>query len=143
MTKPLPPSRLCETSFSVRRWRVEAEAGTTKQELESAAFWALVARMMEPGNIVEVLADDMSFYAEGVVIDASEQWAKVKINQFYRYNAEEAAPLQIDHEFDVCFRGARRWSVKRKSDSFILSENHTTRESAALWMAEHVSRVAA
>lgn len=140
---PIVSSRFRETSFAVRRWRVDAEPGTTRADLEDPAFWALVAREMEPGQNVEVLADDMSFFAEGLVIDASERWAKVRVNHFHAYSAAEAAPLPAGQEFEVCFRGARRWSVKRKADAAVLSENHGTREAAAAWMAEHARMVAA
>jgi hypothetical protein len=139
----ISPTNVREATYDTTLWRAIINAGTPFEDLLKPEFWALVSSKMRPTDIIQCVAEDNAYFVELLVLDCSSKWAKVKLLRKVDISAEEAAPIQTATDYELVFRGPRRWSVKRQSDGQIVSENHHTREDASGWLAEHNKVMAA
>ncbi len=139
----LMPSKFREASFANRQWCCTPEAGVSIEEILKPEYWAHVSAKMITGDTIRAIPEDMAFFLELLVIDTSKQWAKVKEIHRVLLTAEEASPIEEDIDFEVKFRGARRWSVVRKSNNAVEAENMASKADAFAWISEYAKKMAA
>lgn len=124
-------------------WAVTATYGMTREDIENPGFWAHHAVRMRTKDKIEVHAEDGSFYAEYIVVNADRTWAKI-VNTVY-LNLAEAAVISgeqakgISEGYEIKFRGPRKWSVIRKADHSILQEGMHSDADAKQWLAVHLN----
>ena len=124
-------------------WSSTAAYGVTREDIENPGYWAHVAARLRNKARIEVHAEDGSFYAEYLVINADKTWAKVLCLRFIdlketaKLTAEQAT--SIFSGYDVKFRGPRKWSVVRKSDNAVLQEGMHSEEDSRKWLAVHLN----
>jgi len=135
-------SKCKESSFARTIWCVTPDLGTPIDDLLKPEYWAHVARNFAPTHRIEVTAEDNSYFAELCVVDAGHQWAKVELLRKHEFGANAVVGTDTG-EFQAKWRGARKWSVERKSDKTILAEDLGTKEDALLWIATHSRQMAA
>lgn len=136
----LNPARFTYAEHDYNNWSVNAEQGTTREDLKSPNFWAHVANKLRAGAEIRVLAEDGSFIARFLVIAADRTWARVHELSFIDLRAE-AAPVDLEavvDDYEVKLRGPKRWSVLRKSDRAVLQENLYTKEDADQWLKRYL-----
>lgn len=76
-TRKLPQSRFGLAEQRRNLWRIEAEPGVEREHLHDAAFWSHVAAKLRAGDIIEVIADDGSFFSRLLVLSAGHLYANV------------------------------------------------------------------
>lgn len=138
----MSPSQFREYAHVNRLWRCNPEVATSFEDLFRPEYWAHVAATVLAGDRIEALAEDMSYFAELLVVDASRNWVKVKLLRKVELTEEEAEPLVVDEEYEVKWRGNRRWSVVRRVDGAVLQENLASKAEGYAWLADHQKKVA-
>jgi len=111
------------------------EAGVPLDDLLHPDYWAHVARMFNPTDRVEVLAEDGAYYAELIVQDCGKAWAKMAVLQHVPLHAvEKAGPEAAPYK--VKYAGPHAmWRVFRASDNEVIQDKFQTRD-----QAEHYAR---
>lgn len=139
-------TRFRQAEYLNTTWQALAENGMMPEDLLSPDSWGLVASLLKPFDLVRVIADDASWWAEYLVLDANALWAKVRLLR--RVDTKEAVEsidgqLPESGDYKIVLRGIKKWSVVRKGDNAIIKEGLATREDADTYLAAHLKAMAA
>jgi hypothetical protein len=116
--------------------------GCTADDLKRPEFWAHVSRIMGFGHLVHAMAEDRSFYAQGIVLDAGATWAK--IDWFMVRELGAATNLDAeDEDYVVRFIPTKGFRVVRKSDRAVIKDGLADRGAALIYIKEHRKALAA
>ena len=113
-------------------------------ELLDPEYWANVAQKFKPGSRIEVLADDLTWFAEYIVISCGRTWAKVALlhpvqKLTLSKKVKEATRVNDEKNYDIQFAGqAKQYRVIRKSDKTELKCNLATEEEAKQFLKNHL-----
>lgn len=121
------------------------ENGVTFEDVCQPEFWSHVAEKLKPMDRIEVLAEDGSYFAELLVVDAGRLFAKVAVLRFV-----ELASLDVPEdlastlaEFKVEFKGPTlKHCVIRQSDKQVVQEGIQRKADAEAWIREHLKAIA-
>lgn len=134
--------RLAEYRRSV--YMLIPDLGVTIEDIKKPDYWSNVAASLRPGDHVEFLADDNSFFVEVLIIDAGQRWAKVHVLQNHQIVPVEHVDTGIEALFDVKWGGnAAKFKVIRLSDRETLKEGLSTKLEAYAWIKDHEKAMAA
>ncbi len=137
----LNPNRkvLAESARNV--WVVNAEAGTTLQDVLQPAFWAHCASTLRPYDHIEVRLETGEWVAELMVLSQGLTWAKVHVMHHYDLAMSQEAPPE-SQKHQIKWRGPHlKWSVIRIADSSVLQEG-MEKEQAQDWLRNYERTVA-
>lgn len=138
----LRESRVKLAEYARQRHHVVPEEGTKFEDLQKEEYWAAVAYMFKPCDIIEVHAEDGSYYAELYIRACGRNWAKVAVLNKTALEPVEAKVTRP--EFETAWKGpARKFGVVRVSDGEIIKDGFDTREQAADYIKGHVKALAA
>jgi len=113
-------------------WAVNAEPGSIREDFLKPDYWSHIAFQLEPYHMIEVRADDGTYWGEYLVLSCERTWAKVKELRWHELD-HQATDLQ---ELIYKFRGPHcKHSVIRVSDSSVLIEKLPSKEDALKWIA--------
>ena len=134
--------RLAE--YERQDWVVNAADGTTIEDIQDPAYWALIASQFKPYDHIEVRSEDGTWIAELVVMGCDRTWARVHLKNVFKLTSADVAMTQaasIKHE--VFWRGPQhKWAVKRLSDNEVLRNECPTRDEAEKWLKEYEKSIA-
>lgn len=116
-------------------FRVRPEPGTPLEAIEDRGYWAHVSANLRPGDIVEIIPDDYSYFASYMVVDAGKLYATVKRKEFVDF-ASKAEAADVPDGYEVKHRGPKGWCVIRGQD--VLAEKQGDKESALKWLENHL-----
>lgn len=145
----LAPNELFQFEHISTRYDVKIALGVSLQDLQDPAFWAHHAVRMRPCDEIRARAEDGSWVAYLLVLDASRTWARVKVLSEHKLGTADVALSQavledqekrvaeIKANFTITFRGPHRHSVIRKQDKTVMSEDHITKADAERWLDTH------
>lgn len=135
-------SRMNFVDFARQTHHVVPEDGTKFEDVLRDEFWSLVSHKFKPGDLVEVHAEDGSFFAELYVRAAGRNWAKVAL-----LRKVELEPVNLSHgspEYEATWKGPhRKFSVVRLADNSIIKDGFEAREQAVEYIKSHVKAMAA
>lgn len=77
--QPINPSRFAEGPIHHNRWSLRIEHDRDKRDFNDPVFLSHVARYLRPGDIIEVRAEDLTYFAELFVHDATNNSVRVEI----------------------------------------------------------------
>lgn len=117
----LRPGRFGLAEHKINHFAVNADAGTTVDDILKPEYWANVAMHLRPtgGDEITVICDDMSFRAHLWVVNAGHTYANVRlIGEPIVLSAQEAREITIhDSNVFVQWRGPHAmWSVMRREE---------------------------
>lgn len=117
-------------------WVVNAEEGTTIQDVLEPSYWAHVARELKPYDHIEVRLETGDWIAQLLVISQGLNWAKVHMLQKHDLAmSQEAPPSSQKHE--VKWRGPQhKWCVMRLIDNQAL-QTGMEKDEASAWMRNY------
>lgn len=122
--KKLPESAMTLAEHAQVGWVVTPELGTSYEDVLQPIYWAHVARNLKQWHEISVRAADGSWLARLLVVAAGPQWAKVVELQKWSLDrslpVDAAATAVAKAEYEVVWRGAAKWSVKRLVDKVIM-----------------------
>lgn len=137
----LATNRIQPVEFMRTIWYVTPENGTPLEAVLDPKYWAHVSWQFKPRDRIEVDADDGSYFAELMVIDAGRLFAKVELLRKHEFTSTEVEGEMSLYEVKWAGRHAK-WRVLRKADRVVLKDGFEDRQAADLWAASH-SRAAA
>lgn len=127
--------------FLRSKWLATAFEHTTPEDLLKPDYWAHVSTHLRPRDRIEAWADDGTWMAEYVVLEAGRNWARLSIVSVHRFTNADQAMTHADAlaPYEITHRGVHsKWSVIRKSDRQVMSEGYDTMRGATDWLAEHM-----
>lgn len=143
---PLHPSRMQLAEHRRQIWHIVPEHGTALTDLLNPAYWSHISRQMKPTDRIEVSAEDGSYFAELIVIDAGLQFAKVAVLREVKLETTESpeASAAIMKGHKVEWSGPHtKFRVLRESDRKVLKDGFGNRSDANAWLAGHAKAMAA
>lgn len=118
-----------------------AHASNTHADIIQPEYYAHVAHEMKARDRVEIWADDMSWFAQLVVLEVGKGWAKVyplSLHEFGVANGLKGKVYERDG-YRVLHRGEfSQWSVVRISDGEVVREGEGTQGGAIDWLDNHL-----
>lgn len=120
-------------------WQVTVPVNTNPDDLLNPPFWAHVALRLRVKDRIEVWSEDGQWYTELLVVDRDRNWAKCHplmgvIGLSKDVSEEQANAGFAEAQFEVMWRGPRKWSVVRKSDRNVVHEGEETKDGAENWL---------
>lgn len=142
---PLMPANFKGAEFARSCFQAVPEHGTTIDDLLVNEYWAHVAPNMKPGDLIEVDAEDGTYWAMLKVRNAGRNWAKVSL-LIHRPLSEvvEVEAASWSEQFRIRHLvGPQKWRVERKSDGETIRHGFLTREDAEKYAKSHMQAMAA
>lgn len=109
----------------------------TVEDVLKPEFFVHTGQYLKAGDKIELIPNDMSFYAELLVVSCGKQWAKVKVIVHQKFDG----PVKKEEKYSVNHNPKQGWRVVRLSDKEVLSKDHPDRESAELWLYDFKKKV--
>jgi hypothetical protein len=135
---PLEPAnaRLAEAARNV--WRIDVVPTLTPPDLLATGYWANVADRFRHGDMVEAEAEDRSWLAMYMVVDAGKNWARVALIWAVRLDArgpdindKALTGFAIDWSGNV-----GKWRVIRLADRKVIQDKFETKAAADTWFSQ-------
>lgn len=137
------PTRLPLFTNAAARYRIFAPEGQSIENVCEKTYFEHVTRMLKPGFIVEVLAEDGTWYAELMVRAVSAREAQVGVLSHTVFDGT-AEPSEVDTGYEVKWRGPKgKFTVMRTSDGETVKAGFDSKEAASVWLAGHTKALAA
>lgn len=138
----LDQQRMGLIEFKREHQVVDAEAGTTLQDVLDPAYWSYVAMKLKPGTRVDVYLETGEWMAELLVAQVDRTWAKVHLLHFHDLApTKEEAPTP--QKYEVLWRGQHhKWAVRRLSDQEVVQQGFEDKDAARTWLRQHERVVA-
>lgn len=137
---PLMYGALAPEEFNLYRWHGVAVPGSQPEDYEvNAALWSVVAGKLHPWDRVGLVAQDATWYAEYLVIEASQGDARVVMLMAKELPVRTlSGPQKLPAGYTIR-RGnpdEEPWVVVRDSDQFVMSVGQRLRsyEAARTWL---------
>lgn len=141
--RPLGEQRFLQAAYATNRWSVTPPNGTSFARVLEPTFWGNVGHKLRPGDIIEVHAEDGSYFAELYVRAAHRLAANVAVIRHVDLVGETgAAALNEGSPFTVSFRGPHaKWCVMRGKE--VVQQGFQTQAEALKAVGERAAEWAA
>ncbi|WP_323994706.1 hypothetical protein [Aeromonas hydrophila] len=125
----VPHFNLAEYSRNI--WRVTALHGQEFDQFKDPEAWAHVAANFKRYDEVEIIAEDGSFFAKGIVLKVTKTSATV---HFYVHEdfEQEVSGSADGSKYSIEWGGKAKWRVVRNSDDEIIESHISSKEEAQL-----------
>lgn len=135
---PIAEARFNLSSVFRQDWVVNAEEGTTLEDIKQSGYWAHVAKQLTALDHIEVRAETMEWIAELVVIEQpTRNAARVFVKNYYDLTKIEKPAIAAD-AYRIEFKGPQRKHVViRNSDNEPIQEGLPRKEDAMTWLRQH------
>lgn len=138
--KILPEARFSQAAYATNRWSVTIDPTTPYDRMFEPDFWSHVGRKLRIGDIIEVHAEDTTWYAELYVVAAHRLSAKVVLLRKVDLAAAqevlaEASRVEEATRLYVKYRGPHvRYCVMRGEN--VVAEKFQTEAEALVELAK-------
>ena len=139
--QPLGAVRIEPAEYRRTVYIATAHENTIPEDLLDPAYWAQVSATLKPWDRIDVRANDGTWYAEYLVLDAGRTYAKVQMLSSHALTTGDVAMSQLTamSPYEVVYRGPHdMWSVIRKSDRAVVHEKAATQGAAVDWMTNRL-----
>ncbi len=121
---------------------VDAEVGTTIEDILEPGYWAHYAPELHPFDTIEVRGEDGAWIAYIRVVFSERNYAKVIMERPVFYIEANREIQNESRKHHVEWKGPHnKFSVIRNSDEETVHAGFKTREEASVWMIEHEKTV--
>lgn len=117
-------------------WSARPVAGTKVEDLADPTFWANIAEQLKPNDRIEVIPEDGAFFAELIVRSCNRLSATTFPLRII--DLSPAGAVAEDPEFDVVFRGPRKFCIVRRADKVPVIEDIDTKELAFRELSDYL-----
>lgn len=135
----LPAARFSLAEHARYLHHADVPAGTSSEALMEPGYWRHVTGRLKKGGRIEALAEDGSYFAELLILDAGKSGAVVTALRVI-----DLAPVDSTGDvgaFDFRFVQKLGWTVVRKADKERVSQGHGTEAEARKWAADNGGKV--
>lgn len=135
--RSIMPSRMRLAQYDRRDWVVNAEIGTSLDEVLRPEYWAHMAGTMSPYDHIEVRVDDEQWLAHLLVRRVERSAVVVHVLHFYELDPKQVASASAaQHRIE--FKGPqRKHSVIRTSDNAVIRDEFASKEAARQWLTDY------
>lgn len=119
-----------------RVWVLYPKAETTVEKLLEPRFHALMGRLYNPGDRIEVMHEHRAWWAELLVIDSGPDYARVHLLRKVDLPAADAG--QLPTGWQLVYVGGQRWVAKQNGE--IRKGGFVTKAEAIEWIAAYRSK---
>lgn len=138
----LPPTQLQNSAHYRTHYAAVVAATDTLEEVCKPEYWIHVARQLRRMDVIDVLPEDESYYAELLVLSTGTGYAKVMVLR--EVKLAEAEEENADAQTIVKWNGPHaRWAVIRKSDKAVLQDRIQDKVQAQTFAAQYERKIAA
>ena len=130
-------NRFSQAELKRNVWRVFIPEGVTPEDVRDPEYWQHVAQFVQPGDCIEAIWDDMTFYAEYIVV-ASARLHAYLVPKFppARLNDVANAGRKYEDNLLVMFRGTFQKYAVMNGDE-VLKHGFNTHDEATVYMMEY------
>lgn len=118
-------------------------ADHTLEDAQKPDYWAHSAARLRQGDLIRLIPEDGSYFAELIVTATGKGYARVKLLRsidLHEAVAEAAGTALLDAPMFVKWFGPQvKFGVVRKSDNERIKEGFSEKAQAERWMAEHLA----
>ena len=121
-------------------WVVNAEEGTTVDDVLNPVYWSSVAAQFQVFDQIDVRLETGEWILKLIVMKVERTRAIVYLAE--RHDLKELKDPDVPHdrpsEFEIAWRGIqRKFCVKRIADDTYVQEHLLTKEAAQTWLDSH------
>lgn len=132
------PNRVRLAEYDRQEWVVNAEIGTTIEDIKQPGYWAHIASRLKPYDHIEVRSEDGAWVANFMVLCCDRSWAKVYFLSEHKLTTPDVSLSEAIKKHEAQWRGPQnKWSVIRLTDREVLKTNFNSKEDAQFWIVEH------
>ena len=138
---PIDDQRFKLAEHGREHWLATAHENTRPSDLLRTDYWAHVSNKLRPRARIEMWANDGSWMAEYVVLEASRNWARVAMLQAHILTGADISQTQADglSPYEIAHRGPHhQWSVIRKIDREVMHDGEPTMQGCVDWLQERM-----
>ena len=135
----LNPQRMGLAEQLRQDWVVNAEEGTSVQDVLDPGYWSHMAAQLKIYDHVEVRLETGEWVLELIALDVGRNYARMYVTQKYDFAEVDVSTPSgaITHRVD--WKGPQRKHVViRLSDSAVLQEGFSNKADAIAWMENHI-----
>lgn len=140
----LVPNRFGHAEHVRNHWVATVEVGPNgadPSDFLKPEYWSLIAKSLQPYDLIEVRADDGSYWGEFLVRQCDRNWAKVHPLREHKFGAEEKVAAD-QGDFEVVWKGPhKKWCVIRRNDSSMVHEGEQEKLGAITWLEGYAKQV--
>jgi hypothetical protein len=129
----IEPWSLREAGVYRQIFRLTLNNAFTKEDLLNPYKWRQIAKsqpQLNTGSIVEVLREDMAFFATMIVVGKVMDEVFLKFINFISFEDEAANPSK-ESDFEISWKGpVRKFAIIRKSDNSLRKDGLASKEEA-------------
>jgi hypothetical protein len=133
----LNPQRMGLAEHLRQQWMVNAEEGTTVEDVLDPQYWSHMAAQLQPYDRIDVLLETGEWLLELLVINRGRNWAQIHL--LHKYDLEqrsETMPAAQKHRIE--WKGPqRKHAVIRIADSQVIQDGFSSKLEAGVWLANH------
>ena len=138
----LNPQRRALAEQWRQEWVVNAEEGTSIEDVMEPAYWAHVSADMEQFDRVEVRMETGEWTADMIVTGVGRNWATVHLIQKHDLAAPSLSLINAASSHEVVWRGAQhKWGVRRLSDKEVIQSGFADKGTAQAWLNDHERKI--
>ena len=144
-TKPRPTPALSRSNFRLREsannsFRAICARGVTRERLLDSDYWATCAEMMVPFDTVYCCAEDRSYFAELLVLEAGRGYASMVELAYHPLPALLVTGDGLPPNHEIIHLGPDElYAVKRCSDAVILGKGFSSKQDALAFLLDHAT----
>lgn len=134
-------NRFALAEHAGNRFRATPPYGVTFEQIQNPAYWAHIASRVKPGDIIDVLPEDMSFCAEMLVVSCNRLEVRVHTKHHSIIEAPKPEHMEdaADPQFDVKWGGpVAKFRVIRKEDKKVVQDQFPTAGDARAWLVDYL-----
>lgn len=121
-------------------FRAVAARGVDRERLLQSDYWATVAELLHAYDEIHVIAEDRSFYATYLVLEAGRGYAALVELSWHPLPALLVSSEGLPPNHEIVYAGADDlFIVRRVSDSVILGKHFSDKQSALAFLLDHNS----
>lgn len=136
-------ARMKPLEYMRQHWGVDAEEGTSIEDVLKDVYWSHMAPQMHAGDRIEVTVETGEWMLDLLVMQVDRGWARVHVLHRYDLVGNDAVPQTRASGIDAQFKGKyKKWCAIRLSDGHYLQEQLPTREAAEDWIRNYETALA-
>lgn len=137
----LHPKNFFEAATRRNSWSIVPADGTAYEALFEPGYWANISGRLRAGDLIEVNAEDGSYFALFYVLATADKAARVV--ELLRKAMQGDELPDVGAGFEVKWKGPiLKYSVLRTADGINISRGHDTRASANEALADYLKTLA-
>jgi hypothetical protein len=125
-------------------WVISVPDGEDINDVLSPGYWAhaCIEKPMQQFDRIEARAENGEWVADLLVVAVGRNWVTTHLIAKHDLAISINKPGLEKSEFEVVFKGPRKFCVKRLSDEAIVQEGIATKLDAYAWVENHERMIA-